>query len=393
VKVLVNAASVKEGGPLVVLDQLLQRMPQQRPDLDLVLALHPSVRRQWSGQKNITEIEVGDIDAAGFGVPYWYEMALPAVVNRIKADVVFSITNYLPLRRLPVATVLLVQHAGHFSKRFDQLTREYLRRPDRVAAWAMKTRWVVRSIRTADEVTVQTSVLADAIAAKTKRPRENIRVIPHGPGAVSAGRPVRPDPRRQPVRIGYPTKWGVQKNFEVLFEAAARLIERGRQIRVVLTLAPDLAENQRIIRSAKTIGIGAIVENVGEVSLDQISSLYDSLDIFAYPSFVESFGFPLVEAMTKGLPVVAADTPSNREVASDAGLFFPPTDAQALAELLDNLIDNPSRREASAAAALRRARVFSWELAAERTLALLDAARMRRRLDAAHPARDDALVG
>ncbi len=175
----------------------------------------------------------------------WYEAALPAAVARHKADLVFSITNYLPLRRMPIPTVLLVQHAGHFSQQFDELNRRYLRRPDRVAAWALKTRWVERSVRVASEVTVQTAALADVIATRTGRSREHIHVIPHGPGLVMPEAVTRAKLSDRPVRIGYMTNWGVQKNFEVLFDAAAKMIGQGRSIRLVLTLRKDLPQNAR----------------------------------------------------------------------------------------------------------------------------------------------------
>jgi glycosyltransferase involved in cell wall biosynthesis/ubiquinone/menaquinone biosynthesis C-methylase UbiE len=374
VKVLLNAASVKEGGPLVVLDQLLKQMRQLRVDIDWAVAMHPSVHLHQNEQRDFSPVDVGDIDANPFGVLRWYEVGLPAAVERLKTDLVFSITNYLPLRRLAVPTVLLVQHAGHFSERFDDLTRQHLRRPDRVAAWVMKRRWVERSVRTASEVTVQTTSLADAIAMRTGRPRDRIHAIPHGPGTVTPVPPPRRNQTRRPVRIGYVTKWGVQKNFEVLFEAAARLIGQGRAIRIILTLAADLPENVRIIRRAKAAGLGAMLENAGELDAAGISALYDSLDIFVFPSLVESFGFPLVEAMAKGLPIVAAETPSNREVAGDAGLFFPPTDADALARSLGQIIDNASLREAKSASAFHRAQNFSWNRAAEQTAALFDTA-------------------
>ena len=357
-KVLVNAASVKEGGPLVVLDQLLKQMRQLRDDIDWAVAIHPSVRLRRSELPDFAHVDVGNIDANPFGVLRWYEAALPAAVKRMKADLVFSITNYLPLRRLTVPTVLLVQHAGHFSEQFDELIRQHLQRPDRVAAWVMKTRWVEQSVRTASEVTVQTAALADAIATRTGRARERIHAIPHGPGTVTPAPLARRNLTGSPVRIGYVTKWGVQKNFEVLFEAAARLIGQGRAVRIILTLATDLPENVRIIRRAEAAGLGEVLENAGEIDATGISALYNSLDIFAFPSLVESFGFPLVEAMAKELPIVAADTPSNREIAGDAGLFFPPADAKALAGILGEIIDNASLRKAKSAAAFHRAQDF-----------------------------------
>lgn len=373
-RVIVNAASIKEGGSLVVLDRLLAHMSELREDVTWAVAAHPSLGRRWNGQKNIAEIDAGNIEASPFGVPHWYEVTLPAAVKRTRADLVFSITNYLPLRRLSVPTVLLVQHAGHFSPQFDEFTRRYLRRPDRIAAWRMKTAWVERSVRMASEVTVQTNALADAVAARTGRPRRQIHVIAHGPGTVAAALRPPPGPAGRPLRIGYVTKWGVQKNFEVLFAAAARLIDQGRKVKLVLTLAPQLPENQRVMGQAVAAGLVDAVDNKGEVDAAAVSALYDSLDLFVFPSLVESFGFPLVEAMAKGLPIVAADTASNREIAADAALFFPPADAEALARIVAALIDDASLREARSAAALRRARDFSWQRAAERTLALFDAA-------------------
>lgn len=373
-RVLVNAASVKEGGPLVVLTRLLTEMRDLRDNVDWSVAVHPSVRLAGAQEAEFARVEVGNIDSTPFGVLRWYELGLPAFVKRHGADVVFSLTNYLPLRKLAVPTVLLVQHAGHFSREFDELYCGHLHRPDQIAAWRVKNRWVERSIRTATIVTVQTAALGDMITAKTARPRESVHVIAHGPGCVAPKPISSKNLSGRPVRIGYTTKWGVQKNFGVLFSAAARLIGQGRGIRVILTLADGLPVNARVIQQAKAAGLADVLENVGEVDTTSISKLYDSFDIFVFPSVVESFGFPLVEAMAKALPIVAADTPSNREIMGHAGLYFPPTDVEALVHHLVELIDNTALREAKSAAASRRAENFSWRQAAERTLRLFDAA-------------------
>ncbi len=148
------------------------------------------------------------------------------------------------------------------------------------------------------------------------------------------------------MRIGYIAKWGVQKNFDVLFAAIARLTAEGRDMRLVLTLDQNLAENVRLLARAKAMGLTPVIENAGNKDAAGISALYDTLDIFAFPSLVESFGFPLVEAMAKGLPVVAADTASNREVAGNAGSYFSPFDSEALATMLGRIIDDPSHHAA-----------------------------------------------
>ena len=83
---------------------------------------------------------------------------------------------------------------------------------------------------------------------------------------------------------------------------------------------------------------------------------------------------PNAQGRPKGLPVVAADTASNREVAGNAGSYFSPFDSEALATMLGRIIDDPSLRQHMTAAASKRAQHFSWERAAEQTLALLTAA-------------------
>src|SRR5262249_38817908 len=119
----------------------------------------------------------------------------------------------------------------------------------------IKNRWVERSVRIATIVTVQTATLADMIAEKTTRPRESVHVIAHGPGCVAPKPNVRKNLNGRPVRIGYITKWGVQKNFGVLFDAAARLIAQGRSARIILTLAEGLLENAHVIQKAKAMGL------------------------------------------------------------------------------------------------------------------------------------------
>jgi glycosyltransferase involved in cell wall biosynthesis len=374
VRVFVNAPSVKEGGSLVVLEYLLESMARLRPDIDWALAAHKSLRFSRNPPKNLVCVDTGDIDRGCFGAPRWYEQGLPSAVARLGANVVFSMTNYLPIRRLLCPTVLLVQHAGHFSDVFDRLQRMHLRRTDRIAVWRLKTRWVQRSVRVATEVMAQTAALADAIAARTGRSRATIHVTPHGPGLANEPPPQRPKMSDRPVRIGYIAKWGVQKNFDVLFAAIARWTAVGRDVRLVLTLDPNLAENVRLLARAEAMGLTPVIENVGNKDAAFISALYDSLDIFAFPSLVESFGFPLVEAMAKGLPIVAADTASNRELAGNAGSYFSPFDSDALATMLGQIIDDTSLRQHKAAAALERAQHFSWERAAEQTLALLTTA-------------------
>ena len=81
------------------------------------------------------------IDRSGVSVRVWYEDGLPGLLARVGANILFSQTNYLPTRRLPCPSLLLVQNAGHFSSIFDQLTMDRSG-PLAQMAWRLKRRWV-----------------------------------------------------------------------------------------------------------------------------------------------------------------------------------------------------------------------------------------------------------
>lgn len=375
-RVLVNAASIREGGSRVVLSRLLEHMARRRPEIEWLLAAHPSLVGRHAPDLRVTRVDAGAMDGAA-AVLRWYEHGLARAVRTGGADVVFSMTNYLPLRRLPCPTLLLIQHAGHFSAVFDRLQRRHAAGRLHRVAWDMKTRWVVRSAQTASILTVQTEALAAEVTRRTGR--ADVRVIPHGPGAARPRSDSRSDCVAElrsppPVRIGYITKWGAQKNFAVLFDAVARLRTLGRDVRLVLTLDPAFAANRHELAAAARAGIASVIENHGELTPEAAADLYSTLDVFVFASLAESFGFPLVEAMAAGVPVLAAATRSNREVAGAGAGYFEPHDADELASRIAAWIDHPASRRQAASAAQLRAQAFSWTKAADATLALLDEA-------------------
>jgi glycosyltransferase involved in cell wall biosynthesis len=64
---------------------------------------------------------------------------------------------------------------------------------------------------------------------------------------------------------------------------------------------------------------------------EHMQHLYLDSDIFVFPSLTESFGFPMAEAMSYGLPIVASDTPVNREICGGAAVYFSPQNPEDLA--------------------------------------------------------------
>jgi glycogen(starch) synthase len=104
---------------------------------------------------------------------------------------------------------------------------------------------------------------------------------------------------------------------------------------------------------------------LGQLAPDDLAGWYARAAIYALPARYEPFGFSALEAALSGCALVLGDIPSLREVWGDAAVFVEPDDSAALGTALRRLIDNPSRREAAARAAMERALEFTPQRMAE----------------------------
>lgn len=193
-------------------------------------------------------------------------------------------------------------------------------------------------------------------------PRSQIRVIAHG---------FRPAP--QPA--------AVERQQNILFVGALQI--RKNVIRLVEAferMAPDWT----LTFAGATTGFGAgqimqriemsparaRIEVTGYISTETLERLYARASIFAFPSLAEGFGMPVLDALARGLPVVTSNASALPEVAGDAAVLVNPYDTEEIAGALRTLADNPDLRQTLAQRGKRRAEMFTWEAAVEKTYAV-----------------------
>jgi len=106
----------------------------------------------------------------------------------------------------------------------------------------------------------------------------------------------------------------------------------------------------------------------------ELATAYARADVFVFPSIYEGFGFPMLEAMSLGVPVVAARSSSLPEIGGDAALYFDPRDPKELASQIRGVLRDEALRREMIARGRERAAQFRWDVAAEKTLEVLRAA-------------------
>ncbi len=112
---------------------------------------------------------------------------------------------------------------------------------------------------------------------------------------------------------------------------------------------------------------------------EELRALYSSCRAFVYPSIYEGFGLPPLEAMACGAPVITSRIPALEETTGAAAILVEPTNVEAFAAAIADLLDSDDLRSKLSALGLSRAAEFTWERTASLTLDVYEKAQARRR--------------
>jgi glycosyltransferase involved in cell wall biosynthesis len=179
------------------------------------------------------------------------------------------------------------------------------------------------------------------------------------------------------IRDGYVLHVGTfsyRKNIPTLLRAVALLRDKGKwgERQVVLAGSQNLSLKgaPEVFATIRELDLNSCVVLTGHTPDEHVAGLYAHASMLVMPSLYEGFGFPVVEAMAAGTPVVCSNTSSLPEVAGDAAILFPPEDQHALAAAIEDVIENRAVAEELRRKGLEQARQFSWQRNAEQTFAI-----------------------
>ncbi len=215
--------------------------------------------------------------------------------------------------------------------------------------------------RRADRIIVPSHFTAGEVERRLSVPTAKISVCPPGAPPWSA--------RSTPPPDGYVLFFGTlepRKNVGTLLDAYERLAARRPDLPRLLLAGKATDQARAWLDRVGRPPLNRVVRSVGYVRPDARRDLYAGARLLVQPSFEEGFGLPVLEAMTAGVPVVAANRGSLPEVLGDAGPLVDPGDPDRLAAAIERMLEDPSFAAACASRGVARAQSYTWANTAER---------------------------
>lgn len=251
------------------------------------------------------------------------------------ADVYLFNTPVLPLFRRPRKSVLIA------------LDFAYLAAP--VPGMAGRVRTLLLRLYHAFSLSRADAVIAISEATKKdavrffRIPEDKIRVVRLGFHPVCSLPEARVDaPEKFFLFVGALKE---RKNVHGIIAAFARFAKSRPEYHLLLAGAAGGEYGVRMRRISAESGVGQRIKFLGHVSDATLSYLYRRAAALMYPSIIEGFGFPVLEAMDCGIPVITSHVSSLAEIGGEAALLVDPQSPEAIAAGMARIVDEPGLRE------------------------------------------------
>lgn len=357
-------------GVKVYLVDLLQNMPKKERSR-ITLLTTQSNKNLFGNMTGYKKIFIPWSTKDRFIRVITQQIVVPIVALMKRADVLFEpVDTAAVLAPVPVVTSMHSSHINLTGKQMGRLRSVYNQLFLRLTA------------RRSSRLIAISGFVRDSLSDVLGISKDRIDVVYHGAGVVEKARSRGWTPtEKRSGGIFFISTLYPHKNADQLIRAYARLRER-RPDAPVLTIAGGNTdgespteergtERQRLAALADELGVRDHVRLAGRISDDELLDYLAREQLMVFPSSLEGFGIPALEAMHAGLPLVASNRTSVPEVVGEGGRIVDPEDLDALTDEIEAALYNEKVRQRLTRAGLKRGKQFSWKKTARRTLEIL----------------------
>lgn len=358
-RLVVNGLHAKSGGGVTYLRNIIPELAEM-PDLELHLFLHRDQFELFYPVSEKAHVTLFNFRPTFLRTLLWEQVSIPLIAWGMGADVVFSPANYGPV--FARNHVILLRNAVSVI----QLTAKI--KP--LLYWLALSGATFVSLLTAKRAIAVSNYAKKLLSFRfSTYLGKKIGVVYHGAHRVDPDRVYSSKPGMNLLAV---SDIYIQKNYHTLLRALAILIKKRPELRLdVAGREIDRAYAQSLRTLTRQLGIEENVTFMGHVDTDELMKLYQGCEAFVFPSTVETFGNPLLEAMSAGAPIACSNKAAMPEVLGDTGLFFDPNDKNNMADTIEKLLSDDQLRLKLGEKARQRSLSFSWKESARRTYSVL----------------------
>ena len=326
-KIFVNCSNLISGGGLTVGLGVVNALSKLAANKSFVIFV-PNTS-DYSKFESSSSIKIIKNKSEGFFSKLFLEWTLSTVAKNEKCDAILSLSNYAIASNLPQSLLLHWPYAVYPEKEIwgRMSFTNKLKRKFRL----LKLKYLLPN---SDQLIVQTDVMKKR-AQSYLVPKKNITVIPTSVGFLGDDEDKNITDKIKSLKFEGNkvflciNEYYEHKNLEILIPLAQKIKEQKLKFKFVITL------NNNVFKS-KIIGLEDVIVNVGRVKRTQTKELYKKCDALFFPSLIESFGIPLVEAQEIGLPIYTSDRDFAHAVCGDKAIFFNPNSVDDILEKIQS---------------------------------------------------------
>ncbi|WP_088891887.1 glycosyltransferase family 4 protein [Leptolyngbya ohadii] len=293
----------------------------------------------------------------------WTQFQLPGIYRQLQSDLLFSLVPEAPIgtiSRTKCQSIVMVH---------DLIP---LRFPNwRSPLFHYARLYVPQVLKQADHILCNSQATAQDVCDFYGVPAHKITPVLLSHDSRHFCVPdASPEPISERPYFFYVGRHDPYKNLIRLIRAFSALPHR-QEYDLLIAGSPDPRYTPLLKQQAIDKGVSEQVKFLDYVEYDQLPVLLNRSIALVYPSLWEGFGFPVLEAMACGAPVITSNLSSLPEVAGDAAILIDPYDEQALADAMAQVATDDQTRQDLRSAGLKRASEFSWAKTGQQTAEVL----------------------
>ena len=299
----------------------------------------------------------------------WDQLMMPRMFRQDRLDVLFHPKFTVPLL-CASKSVMMLHGAGWFIPE----VRHFWSRTTRIYTRLMMPIYcrLAGAVLAVSEITRQVFIERLGVAP------DKITTLYFAPGKQFSVPPDAAQTASVRARYALPERYiltlsggdrAERKNFGAILDAFKRV---HAQSPCALVVAGRGCEAFRERYGIPDEGWGRDVHFPGWVDQADLPVFYREAELFLYPSNMEAHPIPITEALATGTPIVTSNAYGLKELAGDAALLVHPSDPEAIAAAVLQLVSDPELRKQLELRAAERSRLFDWDVCAEKTLAILE---------------------